>query len=202
MVSSVYSHSVPGVSEARACHQSWHQDSQHVDPDTAQIASSNPAVCVDLICITIMTSAFSVLKFVLLQLYFPNIYDIKYLMKFCGNLHGGLNKLAESLDVKRLGPQHQVIPFAPRGASSASCFALWGPRCRTTALSEGSFSLGPFIVELDKLRTAQILLSTQFSQSDWRSSRTIPNLRDCSASDKQRYCPYCARACLEPNGFG
>ena len=42
------------------------------------------------------------------QVYFPNIYDIKYLMKFCGNLHGGLNKLAETLDVKRLGPQHQV----------------------------------------------------------------------------------------------
>lgn len=45
----------------------------------------------------------------LLQIYFPNIYDIKYLMKFCGNLHGGLNKLAESLEVKRLGPQHQVL---------------------------------------------------------------------------------------------
>ena len=43
-----------------------------------------------------------------MQVYFPNIYDIKYLMKFCGNLHGGLNKLAETLDVKRLGPQHQV----------------------------------------------------------------------------------------------
>lgn len=45
-----------------------------------------------------------------MQVYFPNIYDIKYLMKFCGNLHGGLNKLAETLDVKRLGPQHQVMP--------------------------------------------------------------------------------------------
>lgn len=43
-----------------------------------------------------------------LQVYFPNIYDIKYLMKFCGNLHGGLNKLAETLEVKRLGPQHQA----------------------------------------------------------------------------------------------
>ena len=29
-------------------------------------------------------------------------------MKFCGNLHGGLNKLAETLEVKRLGPQHQA----------------------------------------------------------------------------------------------
>ena len=39
-------------------------------------------------------------------------------MKFCGNLHGGLNKLAETLDVKRLGPQHQV------GMDSVSCGRL------------------------------------------------------------------------------
>ena len=45
-----------------------------------------------------------------LQVYFPNVYDIKYLMKFCGNLHGGLNKLAETLEVARIGPQHQVRP--------------------------------------------------------------------------------------------
>ena len=42
------------------------------------------------------------------QLYFPNVYDIKYLMKFCGNLHGGLSKLAETLRVERIGPQHQA----------------------------------------------------------------------------------------------
>jgi len=29
-------------------------------------------------------------------------------MKFCDNLHGGLNKLAETLDVARIGPQHQA----------------------------------------------------------------------------------------------
>ena len=46
------------------------------------------------------------------QIYFPTVYDIKYLMKFCDNLHGGLNKLAEVLDVDRIGPQHQVR-FAP-----------------------------------------------------------------------------------------
>lgn len=46
--------------------------------------------------------------FELLSLYFPNIFDIKYLMKFCDNLHGGLNKLAEMLEVQRIGPQHQA----------------------------------------------------------------------------------------------
>lgn len=42
------------------------------------------------------------------QIFFPSVYDMKYLMKFCDNLHGGLNKLAEVLDVERIGPQHQA----------------------------------------------------------------------------------------------
>mmetsp|Transcript_15921 Transcript_15921/g.19161 ORF Transcript_15921/g.19161 Transcript_15921/m.19161 type:complete len:286 (+) Transcript_15921:299-1156(+) len=46
--------------------------------------------------------------FNLLKIYFPRIYDMKYLMKFCDSLHGGLNKLAEQLDVQRIGPQHQA----------------------------------------------------------------------------------------------
>eukprot|EP00891_Asterochloris_glomerata_P000743 jgi/Astpho2/743/Aster-00606 len=46
--------------------------------------------------------------FELLKIYFPTVYDIKYLMKFCDNLHGGLNKLAEVLEVARIGPQHQA----------------------------------------------------------------------------------------------
>lgn len=29
-------------------------------------------------------------------------------MKFCDSLHGGLQKLAEVLDVERIGPQHQA----------------------------------------------------------------------------------------------
>uniref|UniRef100_A0A061SEB7 poly(A)-specific ribonuclease n=1 Tax=Tetraselmis sp. GSL018 TaxID=582737 RepID=A0A061SEB7_9CHLO len=46
--------------------------------------------------------------FELLKIYFPVLYDIKYLMKFCDNLHGGLNKLAEVLEVERIGQQHQA----------------------------------------------------------------------------------------------
>jgi CCR4-NOT transcription complex subunit 7/8 len=46
--------------------------------------------------------------FNLLKTYFPTLYDIKYLMKFCDNLHGGLNRLAETLDVERIGPCHQA----------------------------------------------------------------------------------------------
>jgi len=43
-----------------------------------------------------------------LQLYCPVIYDLKYMMKSCENLRGGLQKVAETLKVNRTGPQHQA----------------------------------------------------------------------------------------------
>ncbi|XP_050415883.1 CCR4-NOT transcription complex subunit 7 [Patella vulgata] len=46
--------------------------------------------------------------FELLQLYFPNIYDVKYLMKSCKNLKGGLQEVADQLEIVRVGPQHQA----------------------------------------------------------------------------------------------
>jgi len=46
--------------------------------------------------------------FDLLRTYFPCIYDIKYLMKSCDNLKGGLQKVADQLKCERIGPQHQA----------------------------------------------------------------------------------------------
>ncbi|KAK8918241.1 hypothetical protein KSP39_PZI021832 [Platanthera zijinensis] len=46
--------------------------------------------------------------FDLIKIFFPALYDIKHLMKFCNNLHGGLSKLAELLDVQRVGIGHQA----------------------------------------------------------------------------------------------
>ncbi|RWS02872.1 CCR4-NOT transcription complex subunit 7-like protein [Dinothrombium tinctorium] len=46
--------------------------------------------------------------FELLRIYFPAIYDVKYLMKSCKNLKGGLQEVAEQLELKRVGPQHQA----------------------------------------------------------------------------------------------
>lgn len=46
--------------------------------------------------------------FDLINAYFPTLYDIKHLIKFCNSLHGGLNKLAESLEVQRVGVSHQA----------------------------------------------------------------------------------------------
>lgn len=46
--------------------------------------------------------------FSLINTYFPTVFDIKHLMKFCNSLHGGLNKLAELLEVERIGVCHQA----------------------------------------------------------------------------------------------
>ena len=37
--------------------------------------------------------------FDLLKIYFPNIYDVKYLMKSCKTLKGGLQEVADPLEV-------------------------------------------------------------------------------------------------------
>lgn len=47
--------------------------------------------------------------FTLVKKFFPNVYDIKYLMKYCcANLHGGLSKVAGVLGVPRIGVPHQA----------------------------------------------------------------------------------------------
>jgi len=44
----------------------------------------------------------------LIRTFFPCIYDIKYLMKSCKSLKGGLNDVASDLQVQRIGPKHQA----------------------------------------------------------------------------------------------
>eukprot|EP01104_Vermistella_antarctica_P001109 TRINITY_DN11168_c0_g1_i2.p1 TRINITY_DN11168_c0_g1~~TRINITY_DN11168_c0_g1_i2.p1 ORF type:complete len:301 (+),score=86.92 TRINITY_DN11168_c0_g1_i2:308-1210(+) len=46
--------------------------------------------------------------FELVHIFFPCLYDIKFFMKSCKNLKGGLNDLADDLQVVRIGPQHQA----------------------------------------------------------------------------------------------
>lgn len=46
--------------------------------------------------------------FELIRIYFPNIYDVKYLMKSCKNLKGGLQEVADQMEITRIGPQHQA----------------------------------------------------------------------------------------------
>jgi CCR4-NOT transcription complex subunit 7/8 len=42
----------------------------------------------------------------MIDLYFPKFFDIKHMIKGYDYLRGGLNKLAEEMDVNRQGPVH------------------------------------------------------------------------------------------------
>ncbi|KAG6486358.1 probable CCR4-associated factor 1 homolog 6 [Zingiber officinale] len=44
----------------------------------------------------------------LVRTFFPVVYDIKHLMRFSNSFHGGLNKLAEQLEIDRVGICHQA----------------------------------------------------------------------------------------------
>jgi CCR4-NOT transcription complex subunit 7/8 len=44
----------------------------------------------------------------LLTTFFPCIYDVKYMMTLTDGLYGGLSALADSLEVVRVGPEHQA----------------------------------------------------------------------------------------------
>ncbi|GLJ13840.1 hypothetical protein SUGI_0221060 [Cryptomeria japonica] len=46
--------------------------------------------------------------FGLMKLYFPSVYDVKHMIKFCDGLYGGLNRVAELLKVERIGTCHQA----------------------------------------------------------------------------------------------
>jgi CCR4-NOT transcription complex subunit 7/8 len=41
-------------------------------------------------------------------MYFPNLYDLKFMKHNFSELKGGLNRIAEILDVTRAGPKHQA----------------------------------------------------------------------------------------------
>lgn len=46
--------------------------------------------------------------FELLKIYFPTIYDIKYMTSLCDGHFGGLQRLADDLGCPRIGPEHQA----------------------------------------------------------------------------------------------
>ncbi|KAJ7069662.1 ribonuclease H-like domain-containing protein [Mycena amicta] len=46
--------------------------------------------------------------FDLLSIWFPTVYDLKYMMRATQNLKGGLQNLADDLGVLRIGPSHQA----------------------------------------------------------------------------------------------
>ncbi|XP_025056737.1 CCR4-NOT transcription complex subunit 8 isoform X3 [Alligator sinensis] len=83
--------------------------------------------------------------FHILNLFFPSIYDVKYLMKSCKNLKGGLQEVADQLDLQRIGRQHQAgsdslltgMAFFRMKEVSMNCFPLSSCRIggRTQAMA-------------------------------------------------------------------
>ena len=69
--------------------------------------------------------------FDILSQYFPQVYDMKLMMKRLGNIHGGLNKLADLLQVERIGPQHQA------GSDSLLTAFTFFKLCSSSLCSEG-----------------------------------------------------------------
>ena len=63
--------------------------------------------------------------FALLSLYFPRIFDVKYLMKSCKNLKGGLQDIADQMEVRivegRSVNVHNSLPFLRRGGAFTQC---------------------------------------------------------------------------------
>ena len=64
--------------------------------------------------------------FELLKIFFPTIYDVKYLMKSCKNLKGGLEEVAKQLEVQT---------FTSYFSQSASFAILLDRTNRTTTSS-------------------------------------------------------------------
>ena len=56
--------------------------------------------------------------FELLRIFFPVIYDVKYLMKSCKNLKGGLQEVADQLELERIG---KVLRFYVRKWINDDC---------------------------------------------------------------------------------
>lgn len=57
--------------------------------------------------------------FASMKMYFPNVYDIKMLIKDKEHLKGSLSRIAECLQVRRIGPNHQA------GSDSLITSAVW-----------------------------------------------------------------------------
>lgn len=44
----------------------------------------------------------------IMVIHYPIVYYFQYLMKLCKNLKGGLQEVADQLELRRVGPQHQA----------------------------------------------------------------------------------------------
>ena len=76
----------------------------------------------------------------LINLYFPNVYDVKYLVNDSENYKGGLNKLAKELDVERSGEIHQA------GSDSQVTSDVFFRLIRNNAITQNDLNEGKNII--------------------------------------------------------
>ena len=76
----------------------------------------------------------------LINLYFPNLYDIKYLVNDSETYKGGLNKLAKELDVERSGEIHQA------GSDSQVTSDVFFRLVRNNVISQNELNKGKNVI--------------------------------------------------------
>ena len=76
----------------------------------------------------------------LINIYFPNLYDIKYLVNDSETYKGGLNKLAKELDVERSGEIHQA------GSDSQVTSDVFFRLVRNNVISQNELNEGKNII--------------------------------------------------------
>jgi hypothetical protein len=62
--------------------------------------------------------------FDLLKIFFPKVYDIKYLMKSCKNLKGGLQEVAEQMEVC-VHKYYAKFYIVPKKGNSVAELVAW-----------------------------------------------------------------------------
>ncbi|KAH9508252.1 CCR4-NOT transcription complex subunit 7, partial [Bulinus truncatus] len=126
--------------------------------------------------------------FAKLRLHCPDIYDVKYLMKSCKDLKGGLQEVSDYLQLKRVGPQHQAgsdslltgMAFfkmrelyfennIEREKYSGHLYGL-GPFAASTASVTNGSGYGEYDTSADNGTQGSALQSVFFKMAAWRYS--------------------------------
>ena len=103
----------------------------------------------------------------LINLYFPNIYDIKYLVNDNEIYKGGLNRLAKELDVERSGEIHQA------GSDSQVTSDVFFRLIRNNVISQNELNEGKNIIYgIDKGNN----MTETFNYTQFKKGLDISNL--------------------------
>ncbi|KAL3197771.1 hypothetical protein MRX96_014591 [Rhipicephalus microplus] len=124
-----------------------------------------------------------------LKLYFPCIYDVKYLMKSCGSLRGGLQEVAGQLQIERVGLQHQAGSDSlltgetffqdPKSVFSKTS---WTTRSSVVSCTVWARLTAPTVTKRSKFTQAHTILLRCYRGPPWSSIRNrVQKRRDLNS---------------------